>query len=271
MSRPKIFDCITFFNENLLANARIEILKDVVDYFLICESKFDHKGIKKNINFRLLNHKYKQKVKHIVLEENFPNLNEPWKTEEFQREKIIEHLNQAKDNDYIMYSDSDEIPNPEVLRKIDMKHKFGIFMQKFFVYKINLFNNFETPWEGTKITRKKYLKTFTHLRKKIKASNLKKSFWKLQYEKNIEIFINGGWHFNNLYTPDIISKKLKTFQHEEFSNERYSSIENIKEKIRKHEDLFGRKHIYDKIEINKNNHPEYIISNIDLFKDFVEK
>ena len=58
MSRPKIFVCITFFNENLLANARIEILKDVVDYFLICESKFDHKGIKKNINFKLLNHKY---------------------------------------------------------------------------------------------------------------------------------------------------------------------------------------------------------------------
>ena len=46
----KIFDCITFFDENLLVNARFEILKDVVDYFVICESKYDYRGFKKNIN-----------------------------------------------------------------------------------------------------------------------------------------------------------------------------------------------------------------------------
>ena len=51
MSKNKIFDCITFFNENLLANARFEILKDVVDYFIICESQFDYRGKKKKIKF----------------------------------------------------------------------------------------------------------------------------------------------------------------------------------------------------------------------------
>ena len=45
--KNRIFDCITFFDENLLTNARIEILNNVVDYFVICESKFDHKGNKK--------------------------------------------------------------------------------------------------------------------------------------------------------------------------------------------------------------------------------
>ena len=45
----KVFDCITFFDENLLTNARFEILNDVVDYFIICESNFDHKGNKKKL------------------------------------------------------------------------------------------------------------------------------------------------------------------------------------------------------------------------------
>ena len=43
----KIFDCITFYDENLLTNARFEILKDVVDFFIVCESKYDHNGNKK--------------------------------------------------------------------------------------------------------------------------------------------------------------------------------------------------------------------------------
>ena len=47
--KNRIFDCITFFDENLLTNARMEILNNVVDYFVICESKFDHKGNKKKL------------------------------------------------------------------------------------------------------------------------------------------------------------------------------------------------------------------------------
>lgn len=43
----KIFDCITFFKENFITNLRFEILNDYVDFFVICESRFDHRG-KKN-------------------------------------------------------------------------------------------------------------------------------------------------------------------------------------------------------------------------------
>ena len=58
MIKKKIFDCITFFDENLITNSRFEILNNVVDYFIVCESKYDHKGRKKNINFKLLNKKF---------------------------------------------------------------------------------------------------------------------------------------------------------------------------------------------------------------------
>ena len=68
----KIIDCITFYDENLLTNARFEILKDVVDKFIVCESLFDHSGNSKKINFKLKNTNFSDKVEHIVIKENFP-------------------------------------------------------------------------------------------------------------------------------------------------------------------------------------------------------
>ena len=54
----KIFDCITFFDNNFMFNFRYNILKDYIDYFVICESIYDHRGqpkkkifIKKSRNF----------------------------------------------------------------------------------------------------------------------------------------------------------------------------------------------------------------------------
>ena len=268
MRKNKIYDCITFFDENLLVNARFEILKNVVDFFIVCESRYDHKGEKKEINFKLKNKSFSNKIRHIIIEENFPNLNDGWKIESYQREKIIDGLYDAKNEDFILYSDSDEIPNPSSLKNIQLVKKYGVFMQKFFVYKINIFNKYESPWEGTRICKKKDLKSITHLRKKILTKNLKKAFWKIGLEKNIQVIEEGGWHFNNLYIPELISKKLKTFQHEEFSIEKYSSIDVINRKISKLEDLFGRNQNYQKVELDKS-YPDYIINNLVVFDKFI--
>ncbi len=268
MHKNKIYDCVTFFDENLLVNSRFEILKDVVDYFVVCESNYDHKGVKKNINFKLKNKNFENKVRHIVIDQNFPNLNDGWKIESYQREKIINGLYDAKDEDFILYSDSDEIPNPNLLKNITLHKKYGVFMQKFFVYKINIFNKYESPWEGSRICKKKDLKSITHLRKKILTKNLKKPFWRIEIEKNIQIIDDGGWHFNNLYTPKLISKKLKTFQHQEFSADKYSSVDVINKKILNLEDLFGRKHNYQKVEFDES-YPDYMINNLEEFNEFI--
>ena len=268
MSKNKVYDCVTFFDENLLVNLRFEILKDVVDYFIVCESNFDHKGDKKEINFKLLNQKFKHKVRHIIIEENFPKIKNGWEVESYQREKIHKGLYDSNENDLIMYSDSDEIPNPNTIQNLDLKKKYAILLQKFYVYKINIFNRYESPWEGTRICKKKFLKSFTYLRKNIRSKNLKKAFWNIKYEKSIDIINNGGWHFNNIYDAETISKKLKTFQHTEFSKETYSSVKVIKEKILNLEDLFGRKHKYQKVDINEE-FPEYIRINKLYFKNFI--
>ncbi len=262
----KIYDCITFFDENLLTNLRFEILKNVVDYFIVCESKFDHKRRKKEINFSLINDELKNKVKHIIINEPFPSKLNNWGIEEFQREKLFEGIKEADPEDFIMYSDSDEIPNPELLRDFDLKKKYGIFLQSFYVYNFEIFNQYETPWEGTRICKKKNIKSITYLRKKIKKSNLKKSFWKMHIQKDIECFNNGGWHLNNFYSPEKISLKLRTFQHGEYASERFSNVEVIKKKIENLEDLFERGNKYRKVGINEIL-PDYLLKNYNKIKE----
>ena len=132
----------------------------------------------------------------------------------------------------------------------------------------NIFNKIETPWEGTRICKKKNLKTFTKLRKKIRVKNLQKPFWNFKYEKSINIIENGGWHFNNLYDVETISKKLKTFQHTDYSSEKFSDLEIIKNKINNLQDLFGRGHKYEKVTLDKT-FPNYILENKNLFKDYI--
>ena len=268
MVKPKLFDCITFFDENFITNVRFEILNDVVDYFIVCESKYDHMGYSKNINFSLLNKKFKDRVRHIIIEEQFPHFENGWKNEEYQREKIFDGIKDATMNDYILFSDSDEIPNPEKLINLKLEKKFGIFLQNFYVYKINVYNKYETPWEGTRVCKKKDLKSFTYLRKKILKKNISKPFWKINHEKNIELFENGGWHFNNLYSLELIKKKIETFPHTEFKNKKFTEIKNIQKRVKNLEDLFDRGHKYKKVDFD-NSFPKYILENLNSFKDYI--
>ena len=266
----KIFDCFTFFDENFLVNSRFEILNDVVDYFVIVESKYDHQGKKKDINFKLQNNKFRNKVRYILHDDKDLKSLTGWEAEKSQREKLFSGISDADNDDIILFSDSDEIPNPNLLKNFFLKKKFAIFMQKFFVYKLNIFNEHESPWEGTRACKKKDLETFTHLRKKILKKNLTKSFWKVHIEKNIRLINEGGWHFNNLYPANIISKKLQVFPHREYNNQEYYDLDVINNKIKNLEDLYKRGHKYKKININ-DNLPNYFFKNISKFKEYFLK
>ena len=103
---------------------------------------------------------------------------------------------------------------------------------------------------------------------KIKRKNLNYSFFRIDKERSIEVFEKGGWHFNNIMSVENISLKLKTFAHEEFSNEKYSSVKVIKEKIKQRLDLFDRGHTYELIEIDEN-YPDYLKNNLDKFKKYI--
>ena len=249
-------------------NLRYNILKDFVDYFIICESKYDHRGNSKKINFIKKKEYDHNKIKHIVIEEQFPVKKNIWENQAIQREILLNNIDNAEPDDYIFFSDPDEIPNPDFLKNFELKKKYGIFMQRCFNYKFNLFNKYESPWEGTRVSKKKDLKSIDFMRQKIKSKNLSYNFFRIDKEKSIQIFNNSGWHFNNILSPEDISLKLRTFAHSEFANKKFSAVNVIENKINKKVDLFDRGHQYQKVEIDES-YPDYLKKNLDKFKDFI--
>ena len=227
----KIIDCITYFNEPLLFELRLNILDKFVDEFVVSEATFTHSGKKKNINFDISRYeKFKHKIKHLIISEKPDDLfeiNEKNKSNnslyrlnaanriQFQRNYISKYLKKFSPNDWIIYSDSDEIPN---LNKIDLhkcKKKVIVFKQLFFYYKFNL-SLTSYDWFGTKACRLKDLSSIDELRN---LKPKKYSWWRLDtfFKKdkfiNIKIVDEGGWHFTELKTPKEIYMKHKNDEH----------------------------------------------------------
>ena len=123
--------------------------------------------------------------------------------------------------------DFPEYFSPQIFKNFNLVKKYGIFYQKCFNYKFNLYNPHETPWEGTRVCKKKNLNSIDYMRQKIKSKNLKYNFLRFDKEKSIQIFENSGWHFNNVMSSAKISLKLKTFAHTEFDNKKYTQVEKI--------------------------------------------
>jgi beta-1,4-mannosyl-glycoprotein beta-1,4-N-acetylglucosaminyltransferase len=168
-----------------------------------------------------------------------------------------------------MFSDPDEIPRPEILANLKLIKKFGIFLQKMFCYKLNIYNPHESPWEGTRICLKKNLKSIDFLRQKILKKNINYPFWRIDKEKNIQLINDGGWHFNYLLEPEKISKKLKTFAHTQYNKDEFTSVDVIKKNIDEMRDLFDRGNKYYRVELD-NTYPNYILNNQDKFNKWID-
>ena len=134
--KSKIYDCVTFFDNNFIFNLRYNILKDFVDCFIVCESKFDHKGEPKKINF-IKNENYEEKkIRHIVLEKPFPKNNDVWENQAMQREFLLSNLSDIDADDYIFFSDPDEIQKPEILINFELKKNMEYLCNKRSIIKL---------------------------------------------------------------------------------------------------------------------------------------
>ena len=229
----KIFDCTTFFDENLMLEIRFNILNKYVDRFIVVEAKYSHSGNKKKLNFDINKFsEFRKKIIYLVIEnepddvvyqkkgDTFIELDKDMRMNSikriaFQRNKIIEALHEANEEDYIFYSDNDEIPNFDNFDFKKNKKKILIFKQKLFYYKFNLFCD-RVDWYGTKGCRKKDLISFSWLReikaKKYPIYRLDTLFSNTKY-KSIKIIDNGGWHFSQLKKPKDIEIKLSNQEH----------------------------------------------------------
>ena len=71
----KLFDCTTYHNEDLILEARFNILDKFFDKFIICEAKYTHSGKEKKLNFDLKKFsQFKNKIIYIVQDKEPDNL-----------------------------------------------------------------------------------------------------------------------------------------------------------------------------------------------------
>ncbi len=268
----KLIDCFMYFDEDLVLDIRLNTLKDKVDKFVIAEATKNHAGINKKLNFKIENFtKFKNKIKYIVIDDlpsNVKSQKKGWHEnharDQFQRNALERGYKECDENDLIMISDIDEIPDPRKLNEFNFKNKFACFLQRNFQSKINLLNVTDGPWPGTKICQKKNLKSPQWLRSlKVK----KNPFWKI-FKKNVQLINNGGWHFSFLKDPVDIKNKIISYSHQEYNTKEFTDIESIKKKIISGKDLFERNINYKKINID-NSFPNYIVENKEMFKDWI--
>jgi len=242
----KIFDCFTFFNELELLQLRFMTLYNIVDYFIIVEAGTTFTGKKKEFVFennRTMFEKYLDKVIYLKIEA-LPFL-DAWSNEYYSRDYMKNGLTSASDEDYVLLSDVDEIPNPvAILFGINNKMESFKCEQKLCYYYINcLFNN---PWHGTVATKKKYITSMSMLRKtRGGISNVVKE---------------GGWHYSFLGDVGKIKLKLEAYSETQTNNTKINNSEHILKCLETGEDLFYRdgdkRFVKNFVSIEKINHPE---------------
>ena len=296
----RIFDCFMYYDEDLVLDIRLNTLKNFVDRFVIVESNFFHSGKRRNLKFDINKFsKFKDKIVYIVQDQEPNNLyilkdqdNESIKSgklihnahirENYQRNFIQKGLDKANDDDVILVSDVDEIPNVSDLNVAKINNKIVIFEQFIFYYKLNRFlDGFK--WYGTKGCKKKILKSPQWLRN-IKNKNFK--FWRLDTlfsEKKYinKIYINnGGWHFSNLKSPSDIELKLKSYLHHRDFEVENIDLKEISKMVKNNETIYDmyadktEKKFSDKKRklslFPKDSLPQFVKENENRFKDWLD-
>ena len=249
----KVFDCFMYYNEDTILDVRLNYLNKFVDYFIIVESTFNHRGQKKELNFDIKKFsQFKNKIRYYILDDQPKDIEEVdindsedeknskyilngYRRDHFQRNHIIEGIKDAQENDIIIISDIDEIPKLENINFEKLKNKLIFFKQKMCYYKFNLFHK-NYDWFGSRACIKKMLLSPQWLRD-IKTKSY--PFWRLDllFSKkkysNIKMVNDGGWHFSYLNTPELIEQKLKSYTHHREYDLNPIGIENLKKKNRK--------------------------------------
>jgi len=293
----KVFDCTAYFDEELMMDIRFNILNNHVSKFIVVESRYSHSGKKKKLNFNLKRFsEFRHKILYLVIEDEPKNLLEiknndtdsaikrlnSIKRLEQARNYMMEGLKDASEDDVVLLSDSDEIPNLDVCDIKNIDKDIYIFEQKMFNYKFNLYYDL-IPWFGTRACKIKNLKSFAWLKdlkiKKYPLWRIDVLFSDLKSNK-VKIINNAGWHFNNLLTAEKLYNKLINQGHHNEFDDSGITLENLKAKIENRLAFYNHK--ADKKDNNKYNFeyklkkisddqlPRYLVGNKEKYQKWFD-
>ena len=274
----KIFDCTTFYSEHLMMDVRFNVLNEYVHKFIVSESTFSHSGKPKKLNFDINNYpKFKDKIIYVIIDKE-PNdiirIEDKLLTTVDKRSNSLKRINLsydymaksldiALDNDLIILSDNDEIPNLGSKKFKNSNKDIFIFKQLFFYYKFNLLYDL-VPWYGSKAAKKKKLLSMSWLKN---LKNKQYPFWRLDTlfsnnkYINLDIINDGGWHFTNLKTPEELYQKLTNFGHHDEFELSGLTVNDLKKKIEEKKVFFN--HFLDKEDYKERWNYDYKLKKID--------
>jgi len=260
----KVVDCFTFYNEMDLLKYRLNVLKGVADYVVIVESTHTHVGNEKPLYFDELKKSMpilnNNRIIHIIVDDfphKAPNIQcnsnydgEQWVNERFQRDCIsrgLEQITDLENDDIIIVSDLDEIPDPRTIQKIK-NGSINVTINKLemAIYYYNLNTKAINNWTSAYIGKYREI-----------SSNINGIAYIRINPTNTPNIANGGWHLSYFGDVPFIQNKLKQFGHIEYSGDEYTDENFIKNKIDKSISLFNRNDgdIMIKISIKENRYP----------------
>jgi len=288
-----------YFDEEIVLDVRLNTLSKYIDYFVIVESKFTHKGDRRELKFNIKKfEKFKDRILYLVHDQQPHNVeivntddSEGEKSRKYilnaayrendQRNYIDKGLINADKNDIVLISDVDEIPNLSKINFNKINEKMIFFKQDMFFYKFNL----HVPnliWTGTKACKKNNLISPQWLRnvKNHKYSKFRiDTFFSKKKYNNVKFIDNGGWHFSNIKTAKEIEHKLRSFLHHREFDVEPLSIKQIDELIKNKQAIHdltvdktanqtGNGSMLEKFELAKL--PTYIQRNINSYKEWID-
>ncbi len=294
-----IYDCFMYFDEDLLLDLRLHSLNKFVKKFVITEATYTHNGAKKKLNFDINKFKkFKDKITYIVVDKQPDNILELSNDDDkiargeklilngmardyFQRENLYNGIKEALNDDLILISDLDEIPNLNDLKSSSINNNIIIFEQKMFYYKLNLFYK-DFKWQGTKgVKRKNFISPqwLRNIKGKKYATWRIDTFFSNKKYTNLFFVKNGGWHFTCLRTPEELEKKLLNFAHHYEFEESGIKLDDIKKLISEKRVMYDHtvdqkgykwsgKSILENCDINFL--PEHIKNNKDKYLDWLD-
>jgi hypothetical protein len=249
----KIIDCVMYNGEKELFDLRYNILKDVVDEFIVVEAPTTFSSKKKPLYFEQIRRNY-DKVSYFVVDEHYspeelalaensPNTNgaDHWKREFLQKESIKKALVHLKDEDIVFIGDCDEVWDAEKA----LKWCHAPFKYKLKVYTYYLNNSSSEEFWGTLVSPYKHLKNDC-------LNHLRTNAWKTVFD--------AGWHFTSM-APDLRRKLTDSYTKETYANDWV--MDNLQANIRGNKDFLGRSFTY---KIDESEWPQYLKDNKDKYK-----
>jgi beta-1,4-mannosyl-glycoprotein beta-1,4-N-acetylglucosaminyltransferase len=259
----QIVDCFIVNHESDLLKIRFNILNSVVDKFVVTEGDTTFSGKPKELHFlnNIDNFKeFKDKIVYNGIK--IPtDTTDPWQREIYSRNSHVEALKTfCKDEDLILLSDADEIPNPKVLTLVDKWYKqdrlFTFKMRMYYYFINNLANN---TWFGTRACSYGFLKNTTvdELREATEDIN----------KITGTIIDNAGWHFSYCGDSQYIKQKIESFCDRIYDNDDVKN--NLEKNINSNRDIFFRNLNYKVMPLDKT-FPEYILTNKQMYSYLIK-